>query len=214
VGRTQELLYLFREMIEAKKMHSLPIHVDSPMAIDVTHLYEKHQEDLSLEMDALVAQGVKPFSPPNLHFDKTVDDSKKLNDAHYPTIIISASGMATGGRVLHHLERCLPDHRNTILFVGFQAAGTRGQAIQSGAQAVKMYGHDVHVRARIETIENLSAHADYGEILAWLKRFSKAPGRTFMVHGEPKASEALRQRIAQELRWDVAVPTYLQTVTL
>ena len=214
VGRTQELLFLFRELIEDKKMHSIPIHVDSPMAIDVTHLYEKHQEDLSLEMDALVAQGVKPFSPPNLHFDKTVDDSKKLNDAHYPTIIISASGMATGGRVLHHLERCLPDHRNTILFVGFQAAGTRGQAIQSGAQTVKMYGREVPVRARIETIEGLSAHADYGEILAWLGRFAKPPGKTFMVHGEPKASEALRQRIAEQLHWDVSVPTYLQHVTL
>jgi len=214
VGRTQELLYLFREMIEAKKLHSLPIHVDSPMAIDVTHLYEKHQEDHSLELDAMEAQGIKPFSPPNLHFDKTVDESKHLNDAHYPMIIISASGMATGGRVVHHLERCLPDHRNTILFVGFQAAGTRGRAIQSGAKAVKMYGHDAHVRARIETIENLSAHADYGEILAWLKRFSKAPGRTFMVHGEPKASEALRQRIGQELHWDVTVPTYLERVTL
>ena len=214
VGRTQELLFLFRELIEEKKLHSLPIHVDSPMAIDVTHLYEKHQEDHSLELDAMEEEGIKPFSPPNLHFDKTVDDSKKLNDARYPMIIISASGMATGGRVVHHLERCLPDHRNTILFVGFQAAGTRGRAIQSGAQAVKMYGHDVHVRARIETIENLSAHADYGEILAWLKRFTKAPGRTFMVHGEPRASEALRQRIAQELHWDVTVPTYLERVAL
>ena len=144
VGRTQELLFLFRELIEEKKMHSLPIHVDSPMAIDVTHLYEKHQEDHSLELDAMEEQGIKPFSPPNLHFDKTVDDSKQLNDAHYPTIIISASGMATGGRVLHHLERCLPDHRNTILFVGFQAAGTRGQAIQSGAKSSE------DVRARRE----------------------------------------------------------------
>lgn len=214
VGRTQELLFLFRELIEDKKLHSLPIHVDSPMAIDVTHLYEKHQEDHSLELDAMEGQGIRPFSPPNLHFDKTVDDSKQLNDARYPMIIISASGMATGGRVVHHLERCLPDHRNTILFVGFQAAGTRGQAIQSGAKAVKMYGHDVHVRARIESIENLSAHADYGEILAWLKHFDKAPGRTFMVHGEPQASEALRERIAQDLHWDVTVPTYLQSVRL
>jgi metallo-beta-lactamase family protein len=214
VGRTQELLFLFRELIEEKKLHSLPIHVDSPMAIDVTHLYEKHQEDHSLELETLEAQGVKPFAPPNLHFDKTVGESKQLNDAHYPMVIISASGMATGGRVLHHLERCLPDHRNTILFVGFQAAGTRGKAIQSGAEAVKMYGHDVQVRARIETIENLSAHADYGEILAWLGRFPQPPGKTFIVHGEPKASEALRQRIAQQLRWDATVPTYLQQVTL
>jgi metallo-beta-lactamase family protein len=214
VGRTQELLFLFRELIDDKKMHALPIHVDSPMAIDVTHLYEKHQEDHSLELDALEAQGIRPFTPPNLHFDKTVDDSKQLNDIRYPMIIISASGMATGGRVVHHLERCLPDHRNTILFVGFQAAGTRGQAIQSGAKGIKMYGHIVNVRARIETIDNLSAHADYGEILAWLKRFSKAPGRTFLVHGEPRASEALRQRIAQGLHWDVTVPTYLQKVEL
>ena len=159
-------------------------------------------------------QGIKPFSPPNLHFDKTVDESKQLNDAHYPMVIISASGMATGGRVLHHLERCLPDHRNTILFVGFQAAGTRGQAIQSGAKAVKMYGHEVHVQARIESIENLSAHADYGEILAWLKRFSKAPGRTFLVHGEPRASEASAQRIAQELHWDVRCQLIFERVTL
>ena len=213
VGRTQELLYLFREMIEAERMPSLPIHVDSPMAIDVTHLYEKHQEDHSLELETLEAQGDKPFSPPNLHFDKTVDESKQLNDVRYPTVIISASGMATGGRVVHHLERCLPDHRNTVLFVGFQAAGTRGRAIQSGAEAVKMYGHEVRVRARLETIESLSAHADYGEILAWLPRFPKAPGKTFLVHGEPKASEALRQRIAGQLHWEVTVPTYLQQVT-
>jgi metallo-beta-lactamase family protein len=214
VGRTQELLYLFRELIEQKKLHSLPIHVDSPMAIDVTHLYEKHGEDHDLELETLEAQGIKPFSPPDLHFDRTVDESKQLNDARYPMVIISASGMATGGRVVHHLERCLPDHRNTVLFVGFQAAGTRGQAIQSGARTVKMYGHEVQVRARIESIENLSAHADYGEILAWLARFRKAPGKTFLVHGEPKASEALRQRIAQQLRWDVEMPTYLQKVAL
>jgi metallo-beta-lactamase family protein len=214
VGRTQELLFLFRELIADNKLHSVPIHVDSPMAIDVTQIYEKHKEDPSLELDAMEAQGIKAFSPPNLHFDRTVDQSKQLNDAHYPTVIISASGMATGGRVLHHLERCLPDHRNTILFVGFQAAGTRGQAIQSGAKAIKMYGHEVNVRARIENIENLSAHADYGEILAWLKRFSHAPGQTFLVHGEPRGTEALRQHITQELRWNVAVPTYLQKVTL
>jgi len=213
VGRTQELLYLFRELIERNKLHSLPIHVDSPMAIDVTHLYEKHEEEHDLELETLEAQGIKPFSPPDLHFDKTVDESKQLNEARYPMVIISASGMATGGRVVHHLERCLPDHRNTVLFVGFQAAGTRGRAIQSGAEAVKMYGHEVRVRARLETIESLSAHADYGEILAWLPRFPKAPGKTFLVHGEPKASEALRQRIAGQLHWEVTVPTYLQQVT-
>ncbi len=214
VGRTQELLFLLRELIEANELASLPIHVDSPMAIDVTQLYEAHREDHSPVIDALEKGGVNPFSPPNLHFDKSVDESKQLNNAHYPMVIISASGMATGGRVIHHLERCLPDHRNTILFVGFQAAGTRGQAIQSGVKSVKMHGRNVSVRARVETIEGLSAHADYGEILAWLARFAKPPGKTFLVHGEPKASEALCQCIVQQLRWNATVPTYLQKVTL
>ena len=213
VGRTQELLYLFRELIEQRKMHSLPIHVDSPMAIDVTGLYRRHEEDHDLKTGALEAQGVKPFSPPNLHFDKSVEESKALNEVRYPMVIISASGMATGGRVVHHLERCLPDHRNTILFVGFQAAGTRGKLIQAG-QPVKMYGHLVNIRARIETLEHLSAHADYGEILGWLHKFHTPPGKTFLVHGEPKAAESLRQKIDQELHYDVAVAAYLQKVEL
>jgi metallo-beta-lactamase family protein len=213
VGRTQELLYLFRELIEQRKMHSLPIHVDSPMAIDVTDLYRRHEEDHDLKTGALEAQGVKPFSPPNLHFDKSVEESKALNEVRYPMVIISASGMATGGRVVHHLERCLPDHRNTILFVGFQAAGTRGKLIQAG-QPVKMYGHLVNIRARIETLEHLSAHADYGEILGWLRKFHTPPGKTFLVHGEPKAAESLRQKIDQELHYDVAVAAYLQKVEL
>jgi len=194
-------------------MHSLPIHVDSPMAIDVTDLYRRHEEDYDLKTGALEAQGIKPFSPPGLHFDKTVADSKALNDARYPMVIISASGMATGGRVVHHLERCLPDHRNTILFVGFQASGTRGRLIQSG-QPVKMHGQFVNIRARIETLENLSGHADYGEILGWLRKFHTPPGKTFLVHGEPKAAESLRQKIDQELEWDVSVASYLQKVQL
>jgi metallo-beta-lactamase family protein len=213
VGRTQELLYLFRELIEQRKMHSLPIHVDSPMAIDVTDLYRRHQEDHDLQTEALEEQGIKPFSPPDLHFDKSVEESKALNDARYPMVIISASGMATGGRVVHHLERCLPDHRNTILFVGFQAAGTRGRLIQAG-QPVKMYGHYIQIRARIETLENLSGHADYGEILGWLHKFPNPPGKTFLVHGEPQAAESLRQKVAQELQWDVSVASYLQKVQL
>jgi metallo-beta-lactamase family protein len=213
VGRTQELLYLFRELITAGKMHSLPIHVDSPMAIDVTDLYRRHEEDYDLPTEAMEAKGVKPFSPPDLHFDKSVEESKALNDARYPMVIISASGMATGGRVVHHLQRCLPDHRNTILFVGFQAAGTRGRLIQAG-QPVKMYGQYVHIQARIETLEHLSGHADYEEILGWLGKFPEAPGKTFLVHGELQAAEALRGKITQQLRWDVSVASYLQKVSL
>ena len=182
VGRTQELLFLFRELIEEKKMHSLPIHVDSPMAIDVTHLYEKHQEDHSLELDAMEEQGIKPFSPPNLHFDKTVDDSKTAQRCALPDD--------------YHFRERHGDRRPRASSLGTLPAGpsqyhsvcgisgggnARDRRSNRAPRAVKMYGHDVNVRARIETIENLSAHADYGEILAWLKRFSKAPGRTF--HG-------------------------------
>jgi metallo-beta-lactamase family protein len=214
VGRTQEVLYLFRKLIEQGVMHSLPIHVDSPMGIDVTDLYLRHREDHGLETEVLEAQGIKPFSPPGVHFDRTRDQSKALNDLHYPMIVVSASGMATGGRVVHHLERCLPDHRNTVLFVGFQAMGTRGQIIQSGGTSVKMFGREVPIRARIESLESLSAHADYGEILRWLGKFQKPPAKTFLVHGEPKAAEALRQKIVQQLRWNATVPAYLQKVEL
>jgi metallo-beta-lactamase family protein len=214
VGRTQELLYIFREMIEEGVMHSLPIHLDSPMAIDVTELYLRHKEEHDLETLAVESRGIKPFSPPDVHFARSREQSVALNQAHYPMIIISASGMATGGRVLHHLERCLPDHRNTVLFVGFQAAGTRGQTIKSGAESVKMHGHEVRIRARIESMENLSAHADYGEILGWLRQYGKPPRRTLLVHGEPRATEALKEKITQQLRWNVSIPSYLEKITV
>ncbi len=214
IGRTQELLFLFRELSGQEKMPALPIHVDSPMAIDATDLYRKHHEEHNLNVDELEKNGLTLFSQPNVHFDRSVEQSKALNNIRYPMIIISASGMATGGRVVHHLARCLPDHRNTILFVGFQAAGTRGRAIQSGAPAVKMYGREIPVRACIESLENLSGHADYGEILRWLARFPKAPQQTFLTHGEPKAAESLREKIAAQLKWNVRAPQYLEKVSL
>ncbi|MGE5325450.1 MAG: MBL fold metallo-hydrolase RNA specificity domain-containing protein [Deltaproteobacteria bacterium] len=214
IGRTQELLYIFRELMEQGKLHTVPVHVDSPMAIDVTEIYRRHREDHNLATTALEEQGGKPFTPPDMHFDRTREESVAINNIRFPMIIISASGMATGGRVVHHLERCLPDHRNTILFVGFQGAGTRGRIIQSGAESVKMHGRQVTVRARIETIENLSAHADYSEILRWLGKFSKAPRKTFLVHGEPQAAESLKEKIGARLRWDTTVAAYLQKVSL
>jgi len=214
IGRTQELLYLFRMLINSGRMQSLPIHVDSPMAIDATDLYRKHHEDHNLQTDEFEAGGHRLFAQPNVHFDLTVEQSKALNECHYPTIIISASGMATGGRVLHHLARCLPDHRNTVLFVGFQAPGTRGHSIQSGVDAVKMHGQMVPVRARVETIENLSGHADYGEIMGWLKKLSAAPRRVFITHGELHAAESLQEKIRAELQWNSDVPSYLESVSL
>ena len=214
VGRTQELLYVLRELIESKRLHSIPIHVDSPMAIDTTDIYVRHHEDHSVEMDRLEAQGVKAFAPAGVHFDRSVAESKSINDARQPLIIISASGMATGGRVLHHLARCLPDARNTILFEGFQAPGTRGQAIQSGAHAVKIHGEMVPVSAHIESMENFSGHADYGEILRWLAKFPRAPRKVWLVHGEPPSAQSLRQKIMAQLKWDADVAQYLQKITL
>ena len=214
VGRTQELLYIFRDLISRNVMRALPIHVDSPMAIDATDLYRRHHEDHNLEADELESHGLRLFSPPNVHFERGVQESRALNDARDPAIIISASGMVTGGRVLHHLERCLPDPRHTVLFVGFQAAGTRGHTIESGAHFVKMHGVMVPIRARIETMENLSAHADYGEILRWLGRFQRPPQRTFLVHGEPHAAQSLKEKITQQLHWSVTLPSYLEKVAL
>lgn len=214
VGRTQELLYILRELIESQRLPSLPIHVDSPMAIDVTSLYREHHEDHNLQMESLEAQGIKPFSPVGVHFDRSPEESKALNDCPDPSIIISASGMATGGRVLHHLARCLPDPRNTILLVGFQAPGTRGQSLESGSQFVKMHGAMVPVRASIESVEHLSAHADAGEIMEWLGKFRNPPQKILLVHGEPHAAEALRQKIAATPGWQVQVSSYLLNIAL
>ena len=214
VGRTQELLYIFRDLIEKGQIHSIPIHVDSPMAINMTDIYLRHREDDNLDTTAIIAHGDKPFSPPNVHFERTVEESKALSASHDPCIIISASGMATGGRVLHHLSRCLPDPRNTILMVGYQAEGTRGRTIQSGAGTVKIFNAMVPIRAQVETVDNLSGHADYGEILKWLGRLQTPPQQTFITHGEPGPAEALKEKITQQLHWNARVPADLEKVSL
>jgi metallo-beta-lactamase family protein len=145
---------------------------------------------------------------------RSVEESKHLNAMRGPMIIISASGMATGGRVVHHLKAFAPDARNTILFVGYQSPGTRGGAIVNGATTIKIHGEEVPVRAEVITMSNVSAHADYAEMLDWLAGFRKAPKRTFVVHGEPAAADALRRNIQETLRWQVEVPDYHETVTL
>ena len=214
IGRTQELLYLFREMIEQGLMPAVPIYVNSPMATEVTDIYRRHAEDDNIETAALIAHGEDPLSPAHLQFVRTIEESKALNDNREPSIIISASGMATGGRVLHHLAACLPDARNLILLVGYQATGTRGQTIQSRAEFVKIHGVMVPIHAQVETINNLSGHADYSEILAWLRKLSRAPHQMFITHGEPRAANALRERVTQQLRWNARVPRYLEKVVL
>jgi metallo-beta-lactamase family protein len=215
VGRTQTLLYLLRELRAENRLPSdVPIHVDSPMAIEATRIVLEHPEAQDLEMRALSASGEDPLGLHGIHMDSNVEDSKALNNLAYPAIIISASGMAEGGRILHHLEYKLSDHRTTVLFVGFQAAGTRGRALQEGAKAIKIHGREVPVRARIETLDSLSAHADRGEILGWLRSSKHRPGAIYLVHGEPAATESLADGIQESLGIKSRVPVYLEKVRL
>lgn len=150
--------------------------------------------------------GKDPLGTKKIEFCRSMEDSKRLNDLRGPAIIISASGMATGGRILHHLQHRLPDPRTTVLLVGFQAAGTRGRSLQDGAKTLRMFGEEVPVRARVETVHGLSAHADQAEMLRWLGGFTRAPRTTYLVHGEPEAARAMAQAITARYGWAVRIP--------
>jgi metallo-beta-lactamase family protein len=215
LGRTQTLLYVMRELKQSQSIPDLPIYLDSPMAIDITRLFCRYVGDFDEAAQAAYeASGQCPILCPNLHFTRAPRESQELNGMRFPAIIISASGMATGGRVLHHLKYRLPDPRNTILFVGFQSNGTRGQLLRDGAREIKIHGEQIPVRARIQTLESFSGHADSGEILRWLKTFKEPPRSTFVVHGEPQSSAALADLIRTSLKWKTTVPQLGETVTL
>ena len=203
VGRTQEILWHLRELEEAGAIPALPVYVDSPMAIEATDVYRRHSEDHDAAMAAIMANGGTPFGTRQYRVAPTRQDSVKLNDLVGPVIIISASGMATGGRVLHHLNLRLPDSRTTVLLVGFQAQGTRGRQLQEGRREIRMFGREVQVRATVESLDGLSAHADQGEILRWLGGFDRPPYRTYLVHAEPAAADALQEIITRKLGWSV-----------
>lgn len=205
VGRTQTLLYLLYRLKKEGRIPDLPIFVDSPMAASAIRIFAEHPEEHRLspaECDAVcgVARAVE-----------SVEESKAIGRMHFPRVIISASGMATGGRVLHHLKGFAPDARNTVVFVGHQAVGTRGAAMIAGAKSIKIHGRYVPVRAELAVLDNLSAHADADEILDWLHHFERPPLETFVVHGEPPAADALRLRIEETLGWKVRVPDYRET---
>ncbi len=214
VGRTQLLLYLLRELENEGKIPKLPVYLDSPMAIDATRQYLAHTEDHDLEMSKLMDEAINPLRTSRLEICRSISSSKALNDRNDPLIIISASGMATGGRVLHHLKRRLPDERSTVLFVGYQAVGTRGRRILDGEPEIVIHGQTVPVRAKVERIDGLSAHADANEIMRWLKTAQQAPRKCFVIHGEPEASQTLCRKIASELSWEVVVPALDQRVKL
>jgi metallo-beta-lactamase family protein len=199
VDRTQEVVSLLDQLETEGAIPQLPVYLDSPLAIEATEIYARRS-----------AFRV----PPRYQFARSAVESKALNDLRGPVIIISASGMATGGRILHHLAMRLPDERTTVLLVGFQSAGTRGRALEDGAREIKMLAHMVPVRARIEHIDALSAHADRDDILHWLRGFVQPPGMTYLVHGEPEAAQALRREIANRLRWPVQVAIDGETVPL
>jgi metallo-beta-lactamase family protein len=209
VGRAQSLLYYIHLLkAEGAIPADLPVYLNSPMAVDATAIYHEHRREHRLSREQCEAMCRAAF------IVNTPEESKRLNDRKGPMVIIAASGMATGGRVVHHLKAFAPDARNSILFSGFQAGGTRGATILSGADSVKIHGEYVPIRAEVAIINNLSAHADGAEILDWLKHFETPPRETFVTHGEPAAADALRHRIEEELHWRARVPDYLESVSL
>ena len=215
VDRTQQIMYYLRELEDQQRIPHLPVYMDSPMAINVTDFYVRHREDHKLEFTREEQTGDRdPLNMREVHMARSVEDSKKINDVVSPCVIVSASGMATGGRVLHHLAQRLPDSRNTILLVGYQAEGTRGRALQDGARFVRLFGQQVPVRAEIATIGQLSAHAGKSELLRWLSGFQAAPKQTFLVHGEPVALNSLRDAVTSQFRWPVTIPAHQQSFDL
>jgi metallo-beta-lactamase family protein len=209
VGRAQELLYYIHLLKTSGAIAAdIPVYLNSPMAVDATEIFNLYHGEHRLSAEQCSAL----FH--TAHMVNSIEQSKALNEAKGPMIILSASGMASGGRVVHHLKAFAPKPNNTILFVGFQAAGTRGAAMLDGAESIKIHGEYIPVRASVELISNLSAHADYSEILDWLGGFETPPKKTFIVHGEPVAADSMRRHIEEELHWQVEVPEYLETVTL
>lgn len=208
VGRAQALLFHIERLKAARRIPDLAVYLDSPMAIDASELFCRHAGEHRLT----AAQCRTACSV--ARYVRGAEESKALDDDPMPKIIISASGMATGGRVLHHLKHYAPDARNTVLFAGFQAGGTRGAAMTAGAESVKIHGAYVPVRAEVANLQSLSAHADAEEIMAWLGLFAKPPRLTFITHGEPAASDALRLRIEEELDWPCMVPEHREEVVL
>jgi len=211
VGRTQELLFCIRELEEQGKILSLPVFVDSPMAIDATMVFEKRKGDYDLESRVLELEGKNILKTRQMKFCRSTEESKQLDEQKNPGIIISASGMVEGGRILHHLAHRLPHPQNTVLFIGFQAAGTRGRTIVEGKPTVKIHGQQIPIRAKIENISGFSAHADYNETLAWLMGFNRPPLKTFIVHGEPEAAKALAEKIKNRFGWDVIIPKFKES---
>lgn len=206
VGRAQELLLSIFRMKQRSEIPDLPVYLNSPMAIDMTEIYQKHCSEHRLNKTDCTGMGHVASMV------RTVEDSRALDSIRYPSIIVSASGMATGGRVLHHLKNLAPDHRNTIIFAGFQAAGTRGARILAKEKTIRIFGQDVEINAEVVQLEGMSAHADSDQVMDWLRTAPKPPAAVYLNHGEPGPADILRQRIEHELGWPAMAPLLGQMI--
>lgn len=214
VGRTQTLLFYLRELKAAKKIPDIPVIIDSPMASDATAIYQRHTNEYDPTSQALLAKGFQPFHVPKMYFTREKSESIKLNSILEPMIIISASGMLTGGRALHHLKHRVSNERNTILFVGFQPPGSRGDWLKRGNKTLRVLGDEVDVRAEVDEISGLSAHGDKHEISRWCASCRDTPGRVAVVHGEPESAAHLCSTLQKDFGWNATAPAYLDQWTV
>ena len=214
VDRTQEILYILHELMESGDIPQLPIFLDSPMGIEATAMYARFVSEHDAEMRQYYGRDENPIFPPNLQVTPTSAESKKLNGIGGPAIIISASGMATGGRILHHLKQRLPDPANTVIFVGYQARGTKGRRLVEGEKEIKIHGQWIPVRAHIEALGTFSAHADREELLLWLSRREHDPHTVCLIHGEYGAQQAFAELLRQEYGWETRIPEIGEEIVL
>ena len=214
VGRTQTFMYYLRQLENLQRIPRVPVYIDSPMALSATDLYLKYKEDHDLAFTREEQNGGDPLCVHEFHLTRSVEDSKKINDVKTPCIIVSASGMVTGGRVLHHLANRLADSRNCVILGGFQAEGTRGRALQEGAKTLSLFGQIVPVRAEIVEMGQLSAHAGKSELVRWMTGLQAQPKQVYLTHGEPEAAQALQQEITEKFRWKAAVARYLDSAPI
>lgn len=214
VGRTQTLLYYLRELKTAERIPDIPVIIDSPMASDATAIYRHHSNEYDERSKELLRQGAQPFTVSKMYFTREREESIKLNSIEEPMILISASGMLSGGRILHHLKHRISDRRNTVMFVGFQPPGSRGDWLKRGNKTMRLIGDEVPVNAEICEVSGLSAHADRDELLRWCRSCSGTPGRVAVVHGEPESARNFSDLLGKELGWNSFVAGYLDTITV
>jgi metallo-beta-lactamase family protein len=214
VERTQKFLFLIKQLMEDGKIPRIPVYADSPMAIEAVNIFLKHSEEFTDETKEMITRFGSPLTWPGFTFARTAAESKKINDSHYPCVIVSSNGMAMGGRIQHHLIQRLPNPKNLVLFIGFQAVGTRGRQIKDGERQVKIFGQVIPVRAQVAALEQFSDHADTPEMLEWLKTFKKKPEITYLVHGEPDSAQALQAAITSQLGWRVEIAQYMEKAAL